>query len=877
MYAQAMAVAEIQSVGTVTLGELQVMQNCGEAYKIRKLHLTNPETKWRNFARAGLEVIKRSVFEDKNPEIELNAYFNKGFKEEWFESPILHSIQKNVELKKLRRMAEYLGRNYEVEATNVRYAIPYEFNFRGYQIDGIQGSCDFILKKDGMFTAVLVKSSELKFSKSAHREDRKPCNSLELIGLYLGLIEKYGKDMKVAMWSLKNKDDNGVNLVAEFEQRQGKNIVEMDFSKEDVQTLQNRFESLLETNEVRDCENCRNWHLCKISKEIRKESVEKRKDYKQIAKGLTEAQKLVVNHKEGPMAVLAVPGAGKTHSLIHRMKRLIDNGVKPAEILFISFTKKACNEIRERVISILPKGNDMPVVATYNSFGFSCLRENESLLGQKIHLATETERLALIKQAVLICPVINGVSYSFLNGEYGLVKTLSRLFEEIDETGKEAFVHRYKEKKDTDGILTVYEKYRFLYRKHNYISYDDQVTLTVELFRTHPELAEKYANHYRYIMIDEFQDSSEEQVDMLYAIAKYHNNIVVVGDDDQSIYGWRGGSLKYLLEFRKDFPVAKIVQMGDNFRSNPGIIEAASALIKGNGKRYEKRFVPHIEKCGYPVYLAGCDKEYIKVIIARAVKGNAALGSIAVIARNNRKLAEVEEILEGFCKVATPKDYLVDDALFQSIFDVMHFYYSNMKADEALYRIIKRFGYGMPLKNTAGCQTLYDGLVAAGIFAINAYQAKGIQKQLFQCISVLDQVENIPDVLKGIASILYGIEEHRVLNTLSEAAEERGFVKPKELFQMMSDMTEFDSRERVGYEPAEDAVNLLTAHDSKGKEFEHVILYGVEDFSGEEEEVRVLYVAMTRAKRNLFMMQTSLQPFPLLDKFRRNVKLIGFQ
>lgn len=876
MYAQVMAATETQSVGKVTLQELQVMKDCGEAYAIRKLHLANSETKWRNFSRAGLDVIKRSVFEDKSPEIELNSYF-KGFKEEWFESPILHSIQKEIELKKLRRMAEYLRKNYKVEATNVVYMIPYRFNFRGHQIEGVQGSCDFILKKDGKLTAVLVKSSELKFSKSARREDRKPDNSLELIGLYLGLIEKYGRDIKVALWSLKNKDDNGVNLVAEFEQRSGKNIVEVDFSEERIQTLQNRFQSLLETREVRDCENCRNCHLCKINKEVRKETVEEKKDRKQIAKGLTEAQQTVVNHNKGPMAVLAVPGAGKTHSLIYRMKTLIDSGVKPSEILFISFTKKACNEIRERVSSILPEGKDMPTVATYNSFGFSSLRENESLLGKKIHLATETERLALIKQAILTSPVINGVSYSFLTSEYGLVKTLSRLFEEIEETGKKAFINRYNEKKDTIGILTVYEKYKFLYRKHNYISYDDQIILAVELLRAHPELAERYANRYRYIMIDEFQDSSEKQIDMLYSIAKYHNNIVVVGDDDQSIYGWRGGSLKYLLEFRKDFPAAKMVQMGDNFRSNAGIIEAASALIKGNGKRFEKRFVPHVEKSGQPVYLAGCDKEYIKNIIARAVQNKESLGSIAVIARNNKRLAEVEAVLEGFCKVATPKDYLVEDALFQSIFDVLQFYYTEMTADEALYRIIKRFGYGMPLKKPSGCQTLYDGLVATGIFAVNAYQANGIQKQLFQCFSVLKHVENIPDALKGIASILYGIEEHQVLETISEAAEERGFVKPRELYQMMSDMIEFNSKERVGYEPAEDAVNLLTAHDSKGKEFEHVILYGVEDFSEVEEEVRVLYVAMTRAKRNLFMMQTSLQPFPLLDKFRSNVKLIGFQ
>ena len=437
---------------------------------------------------------------------------------------------------------------------------------------------------------------------------------------------------------------------------------------------------------------------------------------------------------------------------------------------------------------------------------------------------------------------------------------------EIDEMGEEEWKSKSKWA-DTDGVLRAYHKYYEIFHKKGFVTYDMQISLCNELFEKRPELAALYSKIYQYIMVDEFQDVSSDNAEMIYKIARYHKNIVIVGDDDQSIYSFRGGSNEFLLRFPEEFEGAKTVIMNDNFRSNAKILSVSEKLIRNNKERIEKNIVPHIfspssEPKFYREFL---DTDLIKVVGSFLKQGRDP-GEIAILGRYNKTLANAVEILKPHFPVSPPKDFMVDDTVFGAVLDILNIYFKGYEQDESVYRLLSRLGYP-DLKKENRSLPLLENIFLSEHIQISDFEREHLEiyqeklahtgmaaavRKIFLALNAVKNCDRIGILIESISKILFGIPEYRVAGNLANLADERAFTKPQELYFFMQDMVCFRDETRISYGRT-NAVHFLTAHDSKGKEFPIVIVHAVEEFGDTEEERRLLYVAMTRAKEELIL------------------------
>lgn len=892
------AVAQPQEVAiSVTSEQLKNLHDCRKGYLFNQSGINYEGFEKNNFVKEALDYMAE-LYRTNTTDVDnkIRLYFKSGYLPKWFECKVQWETCMERDMERVLRIVHYIHeQGYKVLPGTATYHISFNpISYRGQMIQAVEGTFNMMLEKDGKKIGVIFKPDEPEYSKKAKKKENLPENSIELLVSYLGAYYQYEEPFQTELWFMKNKDDKGLNLIQTYNHRPGKNVIGADFSKKSSEELMNQFIKVLSGPECVNCSLCIHSTVCRMEKEVRKESpikaVEKVNDKKECRN--TTAQDEVINFLNGEMCVIAVPGAGKTYSLVKRMITLIKKGVKPSKILFVTFTKKAAKEIEARIAKELAALGitKLPVVSTYNGFGFSVLKENPMYVGRRIKLATEVDRYSLIFKALNEAPRIKGVSYDGLYSEFGLIHSLDKWFEEIQEDGEDEFIESYIDRKDVDGIMNVYHVYQDLYEKSGFISYDMQISLVTELFNHYPVLAKRYAEKFEYIMVDEFQDTCVEQAEMIYAIARQHGNLLVVGDDDQSIYKFRGGSSRFMLEFNVDFPHAKMLYMEDNFRSTQGILAAASALINNNGKRFEKNLVSHSDKSGKPVLLKGVNREYLKNVVLAALSHGQKPGDIAILARDNKRLEEVQLLLDGIVPVATPKDYMIEDTVFLCIYDVLNLYYNGLDMDVSFYRL---FGYGNNehlLVKEDRRESFYQNLLAlkrmmpiekGSIECLADYDKKAnknpymeIGYALVKCFERI-QFDKIETGLEEIVKNVFHIEEHRVVENLIDMANDRGIVKMQELFELMSGMIQFGSTERVGYDVSPDAVSLLTCHDAKGKEFPTVIIYGVEDIDETEEEIRVLYVAMTRAMKNLYMMETSSNRYDTMKKILDYVKVMG--
>lgn len=880
--------------------EIRALQQCQKKYDLSMKGIQMEGFEKLHFIKLALAFMVSLMKQGKEEiEREITTLFQENFLKEWFNCSVQWETCMERDLKRVLRIYRYIvDMGYKVLNQTETYELSFNkpLSLREQSIRGIEGKFDILLEKSGKVTGVLFETGEPVYSKKARKQENLPENSLELVSAYAGAYYKFQQPFAVELWYVKNKDDKGVILIDTFEHREGKNIVKFDFSKLSKEELNKHFFSVLKLKKEKDCKNCKysslcNHNVCTVEKAVDTSKTEKTEQEPKKAATPTEKQQEIIEFVNGQMCVVAVPGAGKTFTLVKRMIHLIENGVKPSKILFVSFTKKAAKEIDERVekelaqIGVFKK----PAISTYNGLGFSILRDNPMYVGRRIKTASDTDRYGVILKALENAPRIQGVSYDGLFEEYGLIRSLDRWFTEIQESGEEVFSSR-NQTKDVESILSVYYTYKKMYDEEGFISFDMQISMVNELFERYPVLAKRYAEKYEYIMVDEFQDTCEEQAAMIYEIARYHGNLVVVGDDDQSIYQWRGGSSRFMLEFQKDFPEARMVYMQDNFRSGNKIISASNALIKNNGNRFEKKLISHLEDAGEPVLLRGVQRDYLKKVVTTALKHGYKPGDLAILARDNRRLEEVQTILKDIVPVTTPKDFMVKDTAFLAIYHCLNLYYNGLDNDESFYLLFSYRGQEEILQKENSQESFYQNLVnqeymlpikkgSAECIAEydicseeNEYMAMGYS--IVKCFEKI-QFDKIEAALETILNEFLRVEEHMVVENLIDICNDRGIVKMQELFKVMHEMILFNSQDRVGYDVSSNAVNLLTCHDAKGKEFPTVIIFGIEDFDESEEEIRVLYVAMTRAMRNLYLMETSRSKYDTMKRILSHVRVMG--
>lgn len=571
----------------------------------------------------------------------------------------------------------------------------------------------------------------------------------------------------------------------------------------------------------------------------------------------TEEQMAAVQHKDGPMLVCAGPGSGKTATIIGRIKYLVEEcNITPQFILVVTFTNKAAQELRERCLSFLKEEN-LPCIATLNAFAYRLLRENQEELGKDLKLLTDGEQLKLIENICSVLPPLSGFKTESVYGNNGLYRTVQRKLNQFLKMSEYEFFQKNPEL--GADFVSFASMYKEIIDCNDYISFDEQISLTNVLFEQNPNILSIYQSIYKYIMVDEYQDVNEEQVKMLYRIAE-HGNMVVVGDDDQNIFGFRGASSDYMQKFPVHFPNAKTVVLKDNFRSTKALVSAAQSLIHNNQKRIQKDIRSGLSVDGLkPVVIKSMDVSAVSSLVEELLSDGYHYGDIAILASKNAPL----EILHDALSVPTvlAKSYLRNDGLFTFARSVLRLY-NNLNDDTAFLQIASLFGKRHLLKRVTGL-SLYESVLQE----FGNEEGSAFAEEFSLLKDIFTFLDNSDDIRMFLAMCAYriGWDATDAVEVILEQVEKQRISGLDALLIFMDSIVNFEDGLRVEVN-APDKITLITCHDSKGKEFPVVILYN--DLSAKDEESRRLfYVAVTRPKERLYVMQDVSCKADFLNEF----------
>ncbi|MCD4667433.1 MAG: ATP-dependent helicase, partial [Sulfurimonas sp.] len=298
-----------------------------------------------------------------------------------------------------------------------------------------------------------------------------------------------------------------------------------------------------------------------------------------IFSNLNESQSDAVKKTEGPVLILAGAGSGKTTTIVSRLAYLIEHiGIPPSNTLTLTFTNKAAKEMRERSLEMIENCSYPPLLCTFHKFGLLFLKFNIHLLNRKnnfVVIDTDDKKRIIKKiNSEIPTPLIASEISRYKNSLMS-----------PNEAYKQAELFQYQQ------IAKVYDDYEKYLNENNLVDFDDLIALTYKLLEENPELAKVTSQKYQYIMIDEYQDTNELQLKLIQKLCTSHNNICVVGDDDQSIYGWRGAHIRNIMEFDQDFSGCSVFKLEENYRSRTPILKVANALIEHNRSRLGKKLI----------------------------------------------------------------------------------------------------------------------------------------------------------------------------------------------------------------------------------------------------------------------------------------------
>jgi len=609
-----------------------------------------------------------------------------------------------------------------------------------------------------------------------------------------------------------------------------------------------------------------------------------------ILKNLNQKQIEAVTQIEGPVLIIAGPGSGKTRVLTHRVAYLIKQGVPAENILAVTFTNKAAGEMKERItklISLQAKRDfKLPTIGTFHAVCAKLLRSEADRLGYKRDFAIfdSKDTLTLIKRAMEELQL----SEDQFNPN-AMAKVISQAKAELVDAP--AFASQA-----TDffpqTVAKVYSAYQAKLKQQNALDFDDLIMLVVKLWREHPKILQKYQNKFKYILVDEYQDTNHSQYLLINLLAQKYRHLFVIGDEAQSIYSWRGADFRNILNFEKDYPEAKVVMLEQNYRSTQNILDAAHHIIIKNKHRKDKKLWTE-NLAGQPITIFGAqnEKEEARFIIEEIVKLKRqqpllGLRDFTVLYRTNAQSRALEEI---FLKAGFPYKIVGSVKFYdrKEIKDLLAFLrlIQNPRDLVAMERIINvpPRGFGKNIN----CQVLADSDHAL-ISQLTPHRQKSWNKfsQLMDELRVKAQTLPLSKLLKTIiAQIDY--EQYIKGRTITKegsprsdrvgAGEER-WENVKELFSVTKKYDAWPGQEGLAafleeaalisnhdeVESAKDVVNLMTLHCAKGLEFPVVFIAGLEegifphsrsliDQWQMEEERRLCYVGVTRAKQKLYL------------------------
>ncbi len=616
---------------------------------------------------------------------------------------------------------------------------------------------------------------------------------------------------------------------------------------------------------------------------------------------LNSQQRLAVTTTQGPVLILAGAGTGKTRVITCRIAHLIENGVPPGQILAVTFTNKAAREMQERVGKLLPRRKsrdgqkpERPLIGTFHSICVRILRQHIDRLGYKRNFVIydESDQLGAVKKIL---------SHLSAKGEKTDPKSILSLLSRFKNAGHNS--PAFSDPNVRALAEHVRKRYESALRACNAVDFDDLILLTLKLFQEHPDALEACRDRFRYVMVDEYQDTNAAQFQLVHQLTRAHRNLCVVGDDDQSIYGWRGAEIANLLDLEQHFPEVKIVKLEQNYRSTTTILQAANAVIKNNARRRGKQLWSD-KGHGPKIILHSfeSDEEEARTLVEQIEYNRVAhripWSEHAVLFRTNQQSRALETAL----RTANVRYHLIGGQSYFDRREIKDFLaylklFLNPHDDVSLLRVANVPARGLSdvtmERVLAASQerhcSVYTAMSHTDVrdqFLVRAREALG---------AFLEFVERVRHVLGAqpetslrawaesfIQEIGYEGElrrgeknrdaaENRIRNLRELIASldnhaEPGIPALERLQTFLEELTldneREDEKEKLG-----EAVTLITMHSCKGLEFPHVFVVGLEDgllphsrskVEGTlDEERRLFYVAITRAMKSLTLSHCS--------------------
>lgn len=608
-------------------------------------------------------------------------------------------------------------------------------------------------------------------------------------------------------------------------------------------------------------------------------------DLETLKKELNPEQYRAVTTIDGPILIIAGAGSGKTRVITYRIAHMLDIGIPQSQILALTFTNKAAREMEERIKDLTGKKLQNLTVSTFHAFGVKILRQEITNLGwrENFSIYDETDRNSLIKET--------GRELGFTSDALDVYK-IGNLFSNI-KTGRKNW------ECDNDMYKELYENYQSGLKLYNAVDFDDLIVLPIKIFKEFPEVLEKYRSRYKYIMIDEFQDTSHQQYEFMHLLAD--KNVAVVGDDDQSIYSWRGADYQNIINFEKDFQGMKEIRLEQNYRSTETILAAANGVISHNTNRKDKKLWSG-NNSGKPIEIFMPENETDEAsFIAESIQGismeeKLKYDQFGVLMRANTQSRAIEE---AFLEANIPYTMSGGTSFFQrkEIKDIISYLrvIANHDDDVNLIRIINvpRRGIGRAtlemlndyaLMNQCTLWTAITDLLGMEGSPL-AEKTKADLQSFMSLIESNSSMISGKSLSKKVRALVEEINYWDYLicdNPKSEKAARFKYLNIESLIHSIetweNNPDNFDanlytylnritllSRDDGDDENDKGKVNLMTIHASKGLEFPVVFIAGAEDGlipharsieEGDgniEEERRLFYVAITRARDKLFI------------------------
>jgi len=596
-----------------------------------------------------------------------------------------------------------------------------------------------------------------------------------------------------------------------------------------------------------------------------------------ILNALNPSQREAVEHIDGAMLILAGAGSGKTKTLTTRLAYLVGEvGIDPANTLTLTFTNKAAAEMRERALSLMPaKVSYPPLLCTFHKFGLLFLKFHIEKLGRSnaFVIIDSDDKKRLLRSIAKDLKV--DLNIAFIASEISKYKN-SILSPEV--------VLDKAELADYKKVAAIYAQYQSNIIENNLVDFDDLLMLTYQILKEDDTLRKETSNRYKYIMVDEYQDTNELQFQLLELLSSEHNNLCVVGDDDQSIYGWRGANIRNILEFANNFETCKTVKLETNYRSTTPILTAANTLIEHNSTRLGKKLTSHKGEGEKVKLLHSLDESMEAKAIAHEIQKLLDTGvspeEIAVLYRINALSRSLEE---GFTKAGLGFKLIGGMRFYEraEIKDIISYFrvLSNPHDDFSLIRIINKPKRGIGKASIEKLQkaafdahiSMYEYIEKSVAGILPTVISKKVSTSLAQLI---EDITLLQDEIKHTLGNFITLFEERIklkdhyagmvdgMDRILNIDEFYGFFRDAviknpdlTLDEFLNDISLQSDQDQL----EEDTITIMSIHASKGLEFEHLFVIGLEEeffpLLGEgcnmEEERRLGYVAITRAKSDL--------------------------